>query len=137
MADSDNSRNLPVVTRRRLLSTSAAWLAAQAGNVNAALRPESDGIEGCDPSLILWQKWREAHDQVEPLCRKQQRLESALIAAVGFPHVDIAVPDQDCVVAAFTTEEIDHRFGDAPKQGGRRRRFLPSGKQFGMFWTNG
>nr|WP_284739590.1 hypothetical protein [Rhizobium sp. CG5] len=40
---------------------------------------------------------------------------SALIAAVGFPHVDIAMPDQKSVVAAFTMEEIDRRFGDAPE----------------------
>ena len=64
---------------------------------------------------MTWQEWRAAHDQVEKLCRRQQRLETALIEAVGFPHVDIALPDQKCVVAAFTMEEIDRRFGDAPE----------------------
>jgi hypothetical protein len=113
MADSDNSRTLSVVTRRRLLSTSAAWLAAQGADVNTALNPAYDPPEGGDPTLMLWQAWREAHHQVEKFCRKQQRLETVLIAAVGFPHVEIALPDQDCVVAAFTKEEIDHRFGDA------------------------
>lgn len=113
MADSDNSRTLPAVTRRRLLSTSAAWLTAQAGNVNAALRPKYSRVDGVDLTLTLWQEWRTAHEQVEKFCRRQQRLETALIAAVGFPHVDIAAPDQHRAVAAFTMEEIDHQFGDA------------------------
>jgi hypothetical protein len=113
MADSDNSRCLPVVTRRRLLSTSATWLATQIGNVDAALHPAYNPPEGGDPTLMLWRAWREAHDQVEKFCRKQQRLETALIAAVGFPQVKIIVPDQHCVVAVFTMEEIDRRFGDA------------------------
>jgi hypothetical protein len=81
--------------------------------VNAALYPECGRPDGGDPTLVLWQEWREAHEQVEKFCRTQQRLETALIAAVGFPHVDIALPDQDGVVAAFTTGEIDCRFGDA------------------------
>ncbi len=116
MADSDNSRTLPVVTRRRLLSTSATWLAAaQVGDVDAELYSADDQPDGGDPALMLWQEWWAAHEQVERFCRKQQRLETALIAAVGFPHVDIAVPGQDWVVAAFTFEEIDRRFGDAPE----------------------
>lgn len=115
MADSDNSITLPVVTRRRLLSTSATWLAAQVADIDASLHPEYGRPGGGDPTLMLWQDWRTAHDQVEKLCRRQQRLETALIAAVGFPHVDITVPDQHCVVAAFTMEEIDRRFGDAPE----------------------
>jgi hypothetical protein len=97
-----------------LLSTSATWLAAQAGHVNAALGPAYDQPDGGDPALKLWQEWQAAHDQVEKFCRRQQRLETALIEAVGFPHVDIAVPDQDCGVAAFTLEEVERRFGDAP-----------------------
>jgi hypothetical protein len=113
MADSDNSRSLPVVTRRRLLSTSAAWLAAKGVDVNAALHPKNDQLDGGDPALMLWQEWREAYHQVEKFCRRQQRLETALIAAVGFPHVVIASPGQDRMVSVFTIEEIDRRFGDA------------------------
>lgn len=115
MADSDNSRTLPAVTRRRLLSTSAMWLAAQVRGMGAELYSEGDQPDGSDPTLMLWQEWWAAHEQVERFCRKQQRLETALIAAVGFPHVDLAVPDQDCVVAVFTIEEIDRLFGDAPE----------------------
>ena len=115
MADSDNSRSLPVVTRRRLLSTSATWLAAQVGHVNGAVDSNRGRPDGGDPTLMLWQEWRAAHDQVEKFCRKQQRLETVLVAAVGFPHVDVAAPGQDCMVSAFTMEEIDRHFGDAPE----------------------
>ncbi len=115
MADSDNSRTLPVVTRRRLLSTSAGWLTAQVADVSATDHSAADGLDGGDPALMLWQKWRAAHEQVGKFCRKQQRLETALIDALGFPHVDITLLDQDCVVAAFTMEEIDRHFGDAPE----------------------
>lgn len=114
MADSDNSRTLSVVTRRRLLSASATWLAGQVGGVDEGLHFVYGRSDDGDPTLMLWQKWWAAHERVEKLCRRQQRLETALIAAVGFPHVDIVLPDQDCVVAAFSVEEIDRRFGDVP-----------------------
>ncbi|MCY1665842.1 hypothetical protein [Rhizobium sp. SL86] len=113
MADSDNSRTLPLVTRRRLLSTSAAWLAVQAGDVDTELYSADDQPDGGDPALMLWQEWWTAHEQVERFCRKQQRLETALIAAIGFPHVVIASPGRDCMVPAFTMEEIDRLFGGA------------------------
>jgi hypothetical protein len=121
MADSDNSRSFPVVTRRRLLSTSAAWLAAQVANMTAVLHPETDRPDGGDPALMLWQEWWAAHEQVEKLCRRQQRLETALIASVGFPQVNIALPDQDCMVAVFTLGEIDRRFGDVPEDAEAKR----------------
>lgn len=95
---------------------------------------------GDDPTLMLWQKWKAAHDQVERLFRRQQRLETALIATVGFPHVDIDIPDQDCVAAAFTIEEIDPPFGDAPENAEakiRAKAVLPSGKRLGTKWTSG
>lgn len=122
MADSDNSRTLPVVTRRRLLSTSAAWLAAQVGDVGAELYSKDGQPDGGDPALMLWREWRAAHDQVEKFCRKQQRLETALLAAVGFPHVDIAAPGQEGVVAAFSMEEIDRLFRHAPENGDAKMR---------------
>lgn len=70
---------------------------------------------------MLWQEWRAAHAQVEKFCRKQQRLETALIKAVRFPHVDIVLPDQEYVVGAFTMEEIDRQFGDAPEHAKTKR----------------
>lgn len=121
MADSDNSRTLSAVTRRRLLSTSATWLAAQVVDLRATDHSESDRFDGGDPALLLWQEWRDAHDQVEKFCRRQQRLETVLVTTIGFPQVDIAVPDQDCMVSAFTLEEVDRRFGDAPENAEAKR----------------
>ncbi|WP_024896556.1 hypothetical protein [Brucella rhizosphaerae] len=115
MADSDNSRTLPVVTRRRLLSASATWLAGQVGGVDDGPHFVHGRSDRGDPALMSWQEWWVAHEQVEKLCQRQQRLETALIEAVGFPHVDIALPDQDCVVTAFSMEEIDRRFCDLPE----------------------
>ncbi len=90
---------------------------------------------GCECGASSWQRptrrWRSNIDVVagvaggpcsgREFCRKQQRLETALIEAVGFPHVDIALPDQECVVAAFTMEEIDRQFGDAPERAKAKR----------------
>jgi len=121
MADSDNSRTLPVVTRRRLLSTSATWLTGQVGGVDEGLYFVYGRTNRSDPALMLWQEWWAAHEQVEKLCRRQQRLETALIAAVGFPHVDIVLADQDCVVAAFSLEDINRRFGDVPSDAEAKR----------------
>lgn len=121
MADSDNSRTLPLVTRRRLLSTSTAWLTAQVADASATDHSANGRLDGGDPALMLWQEWRAAHYQVEKFCRRQQRLETALLEAVGFPQVDIALPDQKCVVAAFTIEEIDRRVGYAPENAQAKR----------------
>src|SRR5262245_39500802 len=115
MVDSGNSRSLPAVTRRRVLSTSVMWLTAQVSALKAASGAEPGGGRGGDPVLVLWQDWMTAHDEVERLCRTQQRLESLMIAAIGFPCVDLIAPDQDHPVAAFTAEEIDRQLGDAPE----------------------
>lgn len=96
-------------------SASATWLTGQVGGVNEGLHFVYGRSDRGDPDLILWQEWWAAHEQVETLCRKQQGLETALIAAHGFPHVEFSAPDQDRLVAAFTLEEIDRGFGDTPE----------------------
>lgn len=115
MADSADSRSLPAVTRRRVLSTSVMWLTAQVSVLKAASGAEPDGGREGDPVLVLWQDWMAIRDEVERLCRTQQRLESRLVAAIGFPCVDLIAPDQDHPVPAFTAEEIDRQLGDAPE----------------------
>lgn len=45
---------------------------------------------------------------------------SRLVAAVGFPCVDLVAPDQEHPVPAFTIEEIDRRLGDGPESAGAR-----------------
>lgn len=64
--------------------------------------------------LMVRREWREGHDQVESFCRRQQRLETPLVAALGFPML-IRCSRQECLVAVFTLEEMDLRFGDVPE----------------------
>lgn len=118
MADSDNSRTLPTVTRRRLLSTSAAWLATQIGSVDAAFAV--DATDGSDPVLFLWRQWMTAQDEADRLCELQQRLESRMISEIGFPRVMVTGGDREAPVSAFSVDEIDALFGDGPERAGAR-----------------
>ncbi|NTG41675.1 hypothetical protein [Rhizobium rhizogenes] len=116
MADSDNSRSLPIVTRRRLLSASAAWLTLQVGTADAALlgNDREQGMNA-DPVLALWQGWTTAYSEMEHLCRVQQRLESQMMKTVGFPSVEIVAGDGEHSVMAFSMEEIDYQLGGRPE----------------------
>ncbi|MGK6312600.1 hypothetical protein [Neorhizobium sp. DT-125] len=116
MADSDNSRTLPTVTRRRLLSTLAVWLAAQTSSADQERIEEGAGIGDDDQVLALWQQWMAAHGEVERLCEAQQRLESQMMRHVGFPDVEIALTDHEAPVPAFSMEEIDLLLGDGPER---------------------
>jgi hypothetical protein len=116
MADSDNSRSLPIVTRRRLLSASAAWLTLQVGTADAAPvgNDREQGINA-DPVLALWQGWTTAYAEMERLCRMQQQLESQMMKAIGFPFVEILAEDGEHSVMAFSIEEIDYQLGGRPE----------------------
>ncbi|RCW19800.1 hypothetical protein DFR48_1185 [Ciceribacter lividus] len=114
MADSDNSRTLPAVTRRRLLSASAAWLAAQMRSAEATLA--GDATDNSDPVLFLWRQWMTAHDEAERLCELQQRLESRMISEIGFPRVVVTGGDREDPVSAFSMDEIDELLGDRPER---------------------
>lgn len=120
MADSDNSRTLPAVTRRRLLSVSAAWLAAQLGSAEATLASNGDVTGDGDPLLVLWCQWMTAKGQAEKLCELQQRLESRMISEIGFPRVVVTGGDREAPVSAFSVDEIDALFGDGPERAGAR-----------------
>jgi len=120
MADSDNSRTLPTVTRRRLLSASTAWLTAQIGTADATLAGEGD-VTGCsDPVLTLWCQLIRAQRQAERLCEFQQRLESRMISEAGFPCVAVPVGDHEALVSAFSADEIDELIGDRSERDGAR-----------------
>ncbi|PSH57520.1 hypothetical protein CU102_27995 [Phyllobacterium brassicacearum] len=127
MADSENSRTLSLVTRRGLLSGTAAWLAEQMANVP----PDCGATSSAETDvrvLSLWCDWIAAQREVERLCRRQQRLERRLVAAIGFPRVEILAAGMARPVAAFTADEIDSLPGggagtaDAPTQAKPARR---------------
>ena len=110
MADSDNSRTLPPVTQRGLLSGTAVWLNAQAAWAAA------DTV-----ILSLWEDWLVAHKRGERLCRAQQRLERCLVSAVGFPRADVLRPGAERTVAAFTTSQIDALLGEGIETADERK----------------
>jgi hypothetical protein len=72
MADSDNTTTLSVVTHRK----------TTAGLAGLAFSPNNSEAEA-DPAAVVWGKWQAAQEEVDRLCRLQQRLEASA-GAEGF-----------------------------------------------------
>lgn len=105
MADSDNTRTSPAVTRERLLAIAARSLPA---NDHPALASPSP-----DAALSLWSAWDATYQRACRLGRRQQRLERDVIAiAGGFPNVTFRVPGQDDPVTVSSEEAIGRWLGD-------------------------
>ena len=113
MADSDSSRTLSSVTRRTLLRMATTTVGAHA----AAAQPkgEGEGAAACggDPALALWRDWQAANRKACALGRRQARLESKLVNAIGFPQIDLSVPKP---IIVSTTAEIEHWLGGKPER---------------------
>ncbi|RAX39758.1 hypothetical protein, partial [Rhizobium tropici] len=54
-----------------------------------------------------------AHNETQRLWKIQVSLESRMVAAVGFPQVEITLPGKKEPVRAFSLEDIDRICGDA------------------------
>ncbi|MBM3095011.1 hypothetical protein GFB56_30205 [Ensifer sp. T173] len=83
MADSDNSRTLPPVTRGDFHSSVAASLPTYpelAASLTAPLDVCSD-----DLALTIWREWCAARQNVIESCLRQQGLETKLFSMVGSP----------------------------------------------------
>lgn len=114
MSDSENSRTLSIVTRRRVLSTSAALLALQASALDEAMGAETPLDAGADDQVMdLWREWLSVHNETQRLCKLQQGIESRMVATVGFPQVKITLPGRAVTVFASSREEIEQIYGDA------------------------
>ncbi len=110
MADSENSRTLSPVTCRGLLSGTAVWLEDQIANTTPDCDVTASG--GVDERVrCIWRAWMATHRKLEELCKAQQRLERRLVAAIGFPRVEISAADMERPAAAFTAGEIDSLLG--------------------------
>jgi len=116
MADSENSRSLPTVTRRSLRSTLVVWLKAQSKNVSNVISSQGND----EPVLSIWRNWMAAHRRVEQLCRTQQHLECQLVAAVRFPRVEVLAPGGEQPAVAFTASEIDSVLGSGAETAEKR-----------------
>ncbi|WP_413989812.1 hypothetical protein ACMDCR_28320 [Labrys okinawensis] len=81
MADSETSTSLPLVSRRRLIST------AFAASTAPFLPPIANGREQIDPAVEAWRVWDVASRASLALCRKQQRLETKLQRMVSPPQI--------------------------------------------------
>ncbi|MDX0518191.1 hypothetical protein GOD47_12940 [Sinorhizobium medicae] len=81
MADSDNSRTLPAVTRGDFHSFVAASLTSDP-EPSRLLDASPDACDD-DPALDVWREWCVARERLVQSCVKQQRLETKLFATVG------------------------------------------------------
>jgi len=113
MADSDNNTTLSSVTRRMLLTGTMAATATWPFDYGAAAAEALAGNAVCDPALDLWRQWLAAHNETQRLWKIQVSLESRMVAAVGFPQVEITLPGKKEPVRAFSLEDIDRICGDA------------------------
>ncbi|MER8867831.1 hypothetical protein NKI19_29740 [Mesorhizobium sp. M0751] len=113
MTDSDNIMSLPFVTRRRMLAGTVVATTAWTLEGNASGGDVGRTKVRSDPALALWQEWVRSHKQAERLCRKQQRLETKLVESVGFPCVDVRLPDGD-ELTVYSIEALDQVLGNGP-----------------------
>ncbi len=114
MADSDNNTTLSSVTRRMLLTGTMAATATWPFETGAGAAEARAGDAVSDPALDLWRQWLAAHNETQRLWNIQLGLESRMVAAVGFPQVEITLPGKKEPVRAFSLEDIDRICGDAP-----------------------
>lgn len=115
MADSDNTRVCPSVTRRKLLTATMAVAAMwpfQNGKAAAVVKPT--GNNAFDPAISLWHEWRAACLHTAALRRKQQGLKIQLINAIGFPRAEVHLSDEDATIPISCYGDIEELFGDNP-----------------------
>ena len=110
MADSEIGRTLSPIAQRDLLSGAAVWLTEQSAKASPELGATASGATD-ERVLSIWRNWMTAHKEVERLCQAQQRLERRLVAALGFPRVEIFASDQKRPSSAFAAGEIDSLLG--------------------------
>src|SRR3546814_21118488 len=120
MADSDNTRVFPSVTRRMLLSgTAMATVVLPLADAAALAAGALAEHPAFDPALVLWREWRAAYLDTAALCRRQQRLETQLVEAIGFPYAEVHLPDEDATVAVSWPGDIEELFRSEERRVGK------------------
>jgi hypothetical protein len=79
MADSENSRTLPKITRRDVLISAATVLELSAATTAPGEQHFGTMTTAQDPAVLLWRQWRIANAKSCELCYRQQRLENTLL----------------------------------------------------------
>ncbi len=100
MADSDNSRTLPSVTRGDLHSFVAASLPTNPGLAERLTTPSD--IRNDDLAFTIWREWCAARQRLIESCLRQQGLERRMFATVGSPSQASETWDS-------TAEEVGYR----------------------------
>lgn len=105
MADSENSRILPITTRRNVLSAGATLaVAAIAGpdTPPSGRPPHADA-----PLLSLWQDWNNAHLRRCALTARQRQLEAEHVDISTEPAVTLTIPGREQPFVARSVAEIE------------------------------
>jgi crotonobetainyl-CoA:carnitine CoA-transferase CaiB-like acyl-CoA transferase len=103
MADSDNTTTLPFVTRRRKRRIVVFNHAVPGAKAEAR-----DATEVGDPAVATARLWRDAQARSMTLCRRQQRLETALMRSVGSP---LAAAANEAEARAARWRKMDRELG--------------------------
>ena len=112
MADSDNTRVCPSVTRRLALCGGAAAMcgvfgkAAQTRGFSAL--DTATAID--DPAVSLWRDWAATHERVQRLGRRQQELEVELAERVDCLGTLVSVPGGESVYVC-SSHALDRLIG--------------------------
>ncbi len=95
------TKNIPEVTRRLVLATSAAISAMMDGLLRA-------DEHASDPIQLLWREWQTFHNEAVVKCYRAQDLEAQLLRTVGAPMIRIRRgPDAEDLMA-HSHDDIDH-----------------------------
>ena len=106
MADSENSRTLPAITRRNLLYAPAAFaLPGVIPFASVAASTAETSVNELDPVLQLFRDWQVVHARYLKLSDLRWDAEVALFRKAKFPEVEIHLPDGR-TFSAVTEEEI-------------------------------
>jgi len=102
MVNAENSTNLFCLSRRKLLTGTAAVPLFPI----ARSSPESS-VRTEDLLPPLWQEWLRLHTRATSLCHRWQDLETHLMRKIGVPQVLIPLPDSSASLRALSHAEID------------------------------
>ena len=118
MADSEISTSLSRPSRRDVLSAALLTVGETSFNISTVSTP-LDG-DTTDAAVLAGKAWRAAHRHTLALCRKQQRLESELARAVGFPQVLLHAAELPSPVRISSLRQFDELAAEHPSLCSRR-----------------
>jgi len=114
MADSDHSMRFARVTRRvALWGAAAAAIAPRGASAQAHNRPSlyPSAPSDLDPVASLWREWEAAHERVQHLSRRMQKLEIELAERTDCLGMRVKLPGEEPVLI-YSHEGLDRLVGD-------------------------